>query len=808
MLKRIRENLRGVLVSLSSVCAAVLLLSCFGMGLPPGFTKNGAPPHASFPVGTSDEAVYSVLSWYLTVHGGEMKPSLRESVTASRDEAASAIFHRWSKALTERMAPLVRLTNDGIELVPTVFSQNMEITQGLLIVGELETFFAAPYEISIPREEAMSPAIWRRTSGKVRDAFMAWAAENPKLEVPDPSGFDRKAFVEQLRMLDAVLRRKQRVSDEVTAYEEKSEWDEESLRAALDSFTRLRESLPKDISFEMIGDKDTIPKFNGILARLPYDCLSDALSVREKILSEERGRLAKIEKTYDAAATSVLSSVEADISTTLRRIREDDRYSSAVTRTSERLNRLVADCADMRSKAWCGQLIALRDLHEYRDATELFKTFWKQLDEQSSKDFELYHTLAFRGPVSESYAAIIKNDMTKVYLELLPLAYDDGLAQAEKATNVLNKHGICAALCMMLIQMSTPPQGVILPDALTELRRRADALLEKSTGLVYENNLKRTVFIGDMSSATPGIGLTYSRDLENELRIVLDSFGLSRFVTIPESGSTPSQWGYVTYGGMVANFDGQESVERQTTRTIRRNSQCRRMANPEYKPDAAPPVSEANASPQLYLQDVLMQVIHVREIERLAHVRVFMNFRGPGFTKLVEVNEFYKKKFSFEESHPFNDIKLMETKKYYDAMSVPKEDPEPVLLYDRVWTPGEMLDWARRDSLRLAALLLLYHINDYPLYLAQKGERLAADGDAAEATETWSHCQLLCQSLDTDSDLTTLLKAMDPPAAKGYEACVAKLRKQRADIAELKRNATVKMFAHANAYLRKNRITP
>ena len=179
-----------------------------------------------------------------------------------------------------------------------------------------------------------------------------------------------------------------------------------------------------------------------------------------------------------------------------------------------------------------------------------------------------------------------------------------------------------------------------------------------------------------------------------------------------------------------------------------------------------------------------------------------MNFRGPGFSTLVEVNEFYKKKFSVEESHPFLDVKVVETRKFFDAMRIAKQDPEPTLRYDRIWTAGEMLDWARRDSLRVCGLQLLLLISDYPLYLAEKAASAMRAADYGSAVENLGQCSVLCLNTPVDDDLDTLLRTATPPVAQAYEPTLERLRTQRQALSELKGNVEQRMLEAANLHLR------
>jgi hypothetical protein len=176
--------------------------------------------------------------------------------------------------------------------------------------------------------------------------------------------------------------------------------------------------------------------------------------------------------------------------------------------------------------------------------------------------------------------------------------------------------------------------------------------------------------------------------------------------------------------------------------------------------------------------------------------------RGPGFTTTVDVNEFYPKRFIVEESHPFNDIKVADVVTVYDLDKLKVPDALPPLKQDRIWTTAEMLDWARKDSLQVFALKLLYHINQFPNYLATRAERFAKDGALADAVEQWAYCHVLCSLLNFDEDPATLIKLDEPPVAASYETTITALRKQRTELAALKRNAVSSMLAKAHELLK------
>ena len=802
--RRGRKRLAALLLAL----IAVVLGGCVTLPPPPGFVRNGGLPKAVYPEATSAEALYSLMVWYEeTMSSPRIPEDWMREVRRLRETTAVFLHRQWAADLARQGKSVVTIDAEGIlKLVPEWFGREDDLAEGLRLLELVRGRLERPLEITVPAAECRDDAFWQQTGNKARDDFAAWARDR-RLTVPDPSYFRREDLLNAVNKLHALATAKKRVVEAMAAAETLAAGDD--IVKALDILTEARKKLPDGVSFADLGDRQTMSSFDALLGSLPDTHITRILAAAETGLAAAEKRLADGSVAGDVGAQSPLSALEKTLSESLRVWRNDSRFALALVRHGEVIARLVSRSAKLRTQVWRTQLRQLAERQEYWEASEQFKAWRLYLKEQAQQDMELYSmmTVPGKGGAGMSHLKIIEQVLQEEYLAILPKAMAEYQAVAERALNIMNKYGLAVASCVMLQQMTSPGGDLALPEPLLEACRKTDKLLARARELVEEKNLLRTVSVDDMSSSTPGVGMTYSRDLENELRSVLTSFGLWRLVRVIDSGAARSQWGYVIHGGVVANFDGSESSERQAMRTIRRNGETRRRPNPNYRPEDSnnPLLPKEQSSPLIYSQDILEQVIHIKEIERQAHVRVFMHVRGPGVSTLVEVNEFYTKKFVLEESHPFNDVRVSEVKTVYDATQLQAAEAAPTLRYDRVWTPGEMLDWARRDSLRMVALQFLYDVNQYPLYLAQRAERLALDGDATEAAEQWGNCYILCLGLDTDSDLVSLLKTSTPPAASSYESCLANLSQQRQALGDLKRAVSGKMMAQMNEYMRRQR---
>ena len=131
---------------------------------------------------------------------------------------------------------------------------------------------------------------------------------------------------------------------------------------------------------------------------------------------------------------------------------------------------------------------------------------------------------------------------------------------------------------------------------------------------------------------------------------------------------------------------------------------------------------------------------------------------------------------------------------------MPKASVEPQLKNDRVWTQGQMLDWARKGSLEVVALMLLVHINEYPLYLQNMLEKDRDRLDAASKLDLLAQFSLLCD-LQKEGDDLKLLDFTGPVTAKNYNEYLGLLHKQRSAILDGRKAAADRMHRAASEYV-------
>jgi hypothetical protein len=795
---------RSAMLALAALLA--LLTSCLSFGLrqPPGFERVNGVLQPVFPADCPASHRYALMSWSLLTPSS-LPAELLRTVEQLRDQAATELFRHWAEGLSISSAPLLVFGDDALlRQDSTILASYGSIEESLRLLDGALAGLETPIPCAVTAAELGQEHYWRKLPSKERQACLSWL-QRGALTVPPPAHFQRDEMLAALRSARAALESLGRIKAATAKAELLAAAGKGS--EALDVLQKVREDLPLGANLAQIGDTDSLPRLQALWEELPDRFVATALDAfDERITAMQAAWPAGNGTTSDASGHATLRALEKEVSEFLRHYRQDLRFSAALGRADTRTRDLIAAAADLRLRLWRNAFQALLSRHEYWDAAEHYRLVRESLAQENSLEVELYFSSSASSDAPLTFGESLRERCGAEYMQMLPQAFAELLTLAERAANINNKHGFSLALCTMLEQMAALMNGrEQWPDALREQVKRMEALLATSRRTIYETYVQRTLLVNDMSSATPGVGLTYARDIESEMRAALASFGMSQQLRVVEPGMASSPWGYTVYGGVVANFDGKESSERQAMRTVRYAGEAKRQANPDFQPDAPEPQTQRQKSPSLYVQDIYEQVIRVREVERLAQVRVFFNLRGPGVTTLVEINEFYSKKFMQEESHPFNDVRVSEVRRLYDANALQPPAAEPTLRYDRVWTPGEMLDWARRDSLRVLALHLLYHINRYPLYLADAAAQQLKEGDRTEALELLSRCQVLCQELDVDGELAAQLKQEQAPAAAAYDACLTKLRQQREDIRDLKRTVPLQLIRQTNELLRQRR---
>ncbi|MCR4572952.1 MAG: hypothetical protein K5787_04220 [Lentisphaeria bacterium] len=762
------------------------ICGCRTADLPPGFSRVGGVLQTQTSHMASPNAVFSLMTWYEEANA-ELNPprTWSDAVANAKSEAQNALQEQWKTALLNVSSPLMQ--NDlehFIISVPQNLANRTDWNALDSMFRNAKAFLLTEHQITVPLEECQNDAFWSPKSRYGKTDFLVWG-QNRKLTVPDAEKLDRTALLTQIKAAEADIALKKSI---LATLDKTAEMNANNAQDdALQLLAKAIADLPEK-PLAIIGDETTVPLLMKRFAEQPIICINhdvDTATVQLQQLAQKK----------DAPNfRQLLTAVEQSMSDSMKKWQADERFKKALDQSAAKLRAIVSQMQALRLDSIKHDITAAAAQKDFWNATCIVQNNIQEFDAQADTVFAVYSLVTDDDGIS-TFAQLLRDNLKNHLKTIVPEAAEHLLAIAEKSADIGQQHGLTVAICLMLKNLYTL-SGAVDDEKFTDVVTKTEALNKKSTRVIIERQLSQTISIKDMDSGQPGLGLTYTRDVANALQSLITAFSLDKTLVIAEPDTPLSPLGYVLHNGVVADYDGSATTERQAFRTARRYGEVKRMANPEFQKDSQQPKD-------MFTQEIIEQLIHIREIERQAHIRVFISVRGPGFTTTVDVNEFYPKRFIVEESHPFNDIKVADVMTVYDLDKLKVPDALPPLKQDRIWTSAEMLDWARKDSLQVFALKLLYHISQFPNYLATRAKRFADDKALAEATEQWAYCYVLCSLLNFYEDPATLIKMDAPPVAASYESTITALRKQRAELAELKRNAAGFMLSTANDFLLK-----
>lgn len=782
--------------------AAAMLAGCLHLPPPPGFVVDKHEVRSVYPSSTSAEARYALLQWYLNRHSGvHLDKSLARRIEVVREEAVAEINRRQAAGLAALSQGLIYAdAHGGIRFNPAVLATSTDWKENFQLLQQLRLAFGQDYSMTIPEQECQE--LFRQFARGDGEPFQQWAAEK-QFQLLVPQKFNRQEVLGSLDKIQEVLTLKRRVLN--TLLEAKGLQEAGNTLQALNLLDEMSNGLNAGTSLALIGDSLTLVTFENTRRQLPLNSIDMVLYrlTMAQTDEEKRQALGGIGGREENGTLPALQKIEQEFSDQLRVWHQDLRFADALQQKQSEIAALTFRLQELRIKIWSGRLAALATAGEYWDAAQFYRSCQLRLAEQSAGAFYCYYSSKGGDPQEKNRGQLIEERLLAAYHAILPDAAALFLAQAEKASGIANRHGVSFLFCTMLQRMlDLAGDPARWPASLADRATACRALAERSLWLLEKHTLSRQLSLRDISSDAPGLGTTYARDLENELRNMLQRQGLGRFISMTEPDSAVTQGDYMLLGGRIADYDGNERIERTTMRSVTRYSPGRKLRNPDYRPEATPQQGVRFTAAHLYEQDELKQVINVKEIERLAHVRIFFNIKGPGVGGLIELNEFYSKKFVVESSHLVNDVYTVQTLTVYQESDLQLPGDPPPLLNERVWSTGEMLDFARLDSLRILSGKVLYHLLKFPLFLAERAERLGKEGELQEATEFWGGTLAVCDNLPADIQIESSQKFEQPPAAKCYEADMRRLQARNRELQELKSTVQARAFAQANDHLR------
>ena len=723
------------------VLSIVLLALCGGCALlGPG--TPGVGRHV-FPEGTGAAERYAALRWYEEING-----SLPEESRELFDAAARELRAAWMTRLVEENSAYLEMVNGQPSVRKAI--QCKDASSALVDVIRLEKQLGSSLQGKVSLEQ---PGLWNGAGSRLEARYREWCQKQRELSleygdeawrakaVADISVLRRA--LEACRHFDAVLSESDGVSGK------------EGFRAALSKVCEAEKAYSEyEGRLEGVSFKE---RAKTVKARLSRGVVSSLIAeYGSQIRSLKSGKPAE------------LARVEQGMHAKLSRMAADSKYVAALEAEKPAFEKMVREIGGHRVRLGSEELQRL----------ETESGYWRECRRYVELVKSLEDSPGIYGMYPDVKAWMLK-ELGSGYFTRIAALYAKHMPQVTGAWSVNGRAGAGYALGTCLNRLLEVPGE--MPESLRMQRGALRLQLDILKRHIEDKVLPRTFKVGEMTSAMPGVGLVYSRDLHGAVEKALKMMGLDRFVKVaaPDSPGEILQWSYATYSGLLAEFKGDEMVETEHIRTLRRYGEARAKLNPEYVPNAAAGSSRKQMAQYVYYQDLVTQAVHVREVERQAHIRLSsIVLHGPGCPREpLELNEIYRKRFVQEYSNPVGDV-TVRTETCYDKSETRPASPEPELRSHRIWSAGEMLDWGRRESLAMMSLMLAYYINDYPLHLSRQA---AAAATLEEKADLLGVCYVLSQAPVKEWVFPELASAGAPELRKQYEA-------QARQLAELRKN--------------------
>lgn len=763
----------------------LILISCRTL-TPPGFRPVAGGLETVFD-SSSAEARLALTWWFLEVsHPDDLKSQTRQTVQDAMLLAAAELNRRRFQEISGRHPELLQSDENGLPVIVQEAVLNCQDSKAIeQELQDIADYFQTPCRIEIPLEEALTDKYWSDAMSRL--SFINWANACQTLEVPASDQAHRDAFCEELSSLLLAVKEKNKLIEVMAQADSLLEsGDFTGSLALIDE--AVDDAVSRDIQqyLDVLSDQTTIQLLREKQEKLPARQVSQELATVQAALAVPLPQLTE----------ERLRQVEHSLSQAIFSWRQDVRFQIHYEENLDTICRLSGQAADLRYQFWSSSYRNLFEAKEYWQASCFFNSCLDSLASEADGDYLLY-AIPSGLPDMPTAAEKLTEQLRQMYFDGLDQAVGAIYDQIENALTVHSKPGLGYVLCQMIECMLEVGASGDLPGNAAVIARQAETMMRYARSLTIQQCLRRPLVISNFTSPVPGLGLTYARDLEHSLKPVIEAFGLDALHPILNEIPTGNSPCYTLFGGVIADFDGNETSLRETTRFIRRHSAIRRQLQ-----ENASPEGEGMTSPvQLFSQDEYEQSINVQVLTKLVHIRLFFSLKGNGEPELLEFNEFYPREFVSEKTNPATDIHLLQTSTARTAEELPPADDPLVLRSDLVLSSAELLDFARKDSLNTVSVKILRFLGDQQLAFLHQVKDVPENLDPMETTERLG--QLLCylENRKTDSPALLLPFRASQPVAKCYEEEVAAITAQQDEFRQATGSAAKLAYKYADLFL-------
>jgi len=423
--------------------------------------------------------------------------------------------------------------------------------------------------------------------------------------------------------------------------------------------------------------------------------------------------------------------LETRLSLRLTQWQADVRFAAALHRYADEIEELIQTALAARLAVWETELRAAQGPLRSWEQFESLRPWLASLRDYSGPGGVAYRYLDAGServdPLPRAVAQMAEERLLPIYAAALPDTFATWRQFAERQVSLYLRHGLDLALADRMQEMVSLFRPDTIPVAVQDHLRWARERTAASLGRFRANEAGCDIRVEVFSSATAGLGQTWTHDLEARLRELLVKTGQQDFVRVVAGGEAGESLprSLMVARGRIANFGGDETTEKSSMREIVEVSE-------------PTPVNRGRLVAS-YTQTVTRRAIHATTIERVAHVRLDFQILLGGEAEEVEVNRFFRKQFVQESSHPFLDAAVVETREAERRSELAPASEPLVLRSDRVWTPSESLDWARRAVLDEMALRVNCRLAAFPLELVTRAQMATQREDWLAAADAWGY---------------------------------------------------------------------
>ncbi len=638
-----RAQSPALLAAVSLSLLVLALVSCRSLVAPPGYASRGSGTagRIEFPEGVSLEAQYALLAWYESRHGEEARRRAGDAygvvVNALRDRGA-LLRGMAARELAERYPGFAYVPpNGGLAFLYGALGNRQDYEQALAMLSECRRALEARRTLEVPLQECTA-YLEQNASAQEAERFRQWAGGHSPLEI---SVSDQ----ETLRLLDACRRAlllKQLLFAAMGDAEKCLQGDALGAVRVLREFDEADKAIsPGGVSdLELMEDQETLPHWRSLLANFPPRVVARVAARAEGL---------------------ALSEAEALLSDAFREWDGDPRLQAAAQSAQESLAGVLEGLFRRRVHELRQESQRAGETGGYAGAIQRVRHRLASLEKGDSGDWECYGRQGLLGQLTEllrTQSEALLEGARKHYLARQRELLDSGHP----------------ALALEI--------GELLSSLLGESPLESAGAEQRAKTVLREQKALYALRLGGIAAGDPGQGESWRGDLEVALSKCLSGGGWGALLDLspsPGNDFLPGVW-RLEQCELLEHDGGQVESERTE----------------ETRQGYGEAVLEESGD-HAFVQRQWIQRVERLVSTRVGHLRIRGRLVCGEESRVVECNAFYPQTFLQEtvlsEDSDASRYRCRDQRELKDAAR------PPALRKDRVWSRGEMMDFARRRGL-------------------------------------------------------------------------------------------------------------